>query len=145
MQDVCPCADGSMSKLILPRKYVQMATPVVFWHSKKLDHIMLPPSPVAPPPTGYQRIECRHAHEVDKWSARLRAQEKRLREMNDEERYNFEEPIRAHGIAELRKLLSKATDQANREFLAQSISNLERKREARRKEHVETYMHIEAN
>ena len=134
-----------MSRLILPRQNVQMSQPVVFWFSKKLDHIMLPPSPLAPAPTGYQRIECRHAHEVDKWSARLRAQEKRLREMNDEERYNFEEPIRAHGIAELRKLLANSTDQANREFLAQGISNLERKREARRKEHVETFMHIEAH
>src|SRR3954469_17202795 len=134
-----------MGRLILPRHNVQMSQPVIFWFSRSLDYIMLPPSPVAPAPTGYQRIECRHAHEVDKWSARLRAQEKRMRDMNDEERYNFEEPIRAHGIAELRKALANATDQPNREFLSASIANLEKKREARRKEYVETYMHIEAH
>jgi hypothetical protein len=129
--------------LWLPPRLAQMAKPVVFWWSQKLGHILLPASPIAPAPTGYQRIECRHAHEVDTWSARLRAQEKRIREMTDEERYNFEEPIRVHGIAELRKALQAATDPANRIFLARSIENLEAKREARRKEYVETYMHVE--
>src|SRR4051812_15780603 len=116
-----------MGRLILPRQYVQMSQPVIFWFCRTLDHIMCPPSPVAPPPTGYQRIECRHAHEVDKWSARLRAQEKRMRDMNDEERYNFEEPIRAHGIAILREQLAKATDKKNRIFLATNIALLEQK------------------
>lgn len=131
------------SGLILPRRYVQMAKPVVFWHSVKLDHILLPASPIAPAPTGYQRIECRHAHEVEKWSERLRQQEKRIREMTDEERYNFEQPIRDHGIAELRKALKAATDPMNRGFLLRAIENIESKREKARKEYVETYMHIE--
>ena len=126
------------------RQYAQMSKPVVFWFSKKLDFIMLPASTIAPPPTDYQRIECRHAHEVDLWSNKLRAQEKRLREMTDEERYNFEQPIRDHGIAELRKALQTANDPANRIFLARSIERLEQKREERRKEHVETYMAVEA-
>lgn len=129
--------------LLLPRKYVQMTKPVVFWWSQKLDHILLPASPIAPSPTGYQRIECRHAHEVEKWSECLRQQEKRIREMTDEERYNFEEPIRVHGIVELRKLLANATDPKNRIFLKRSIELLEQKREQRRKEYVETYMHAE--
>lgn len=134
-----------MTRLYLPRRQVQMSNPIVFWFSKRLDHIMVPASPIAPAPTGYQRIECVHAHQVDKWSERLRQQEKRIREMTEQERYNFEEPIRAHGIAELRKLLSKATDPINRIFLSSSIAQLERKRELRRKEYVETYMHAEAH
>lgn len=133
-----------MSKLWLPQRYVQMAKPVVFWFSKKLDHILLPPSPIAPAPNGYQRIECIHAHEVELWSNRLRAQEKRIREMTDEERYRFEEPIRAHMIQELRSLLQKATDAANRAFLLRSIELIEKKREQRRQEFVETFMHCEA-
>jgi len=132
-----------VTKLWLPQKYVQMSKPVVFWFSKKLDHIILPASPVAPAPNGYERIECRHAHEVDNWSGRLRAQEKRYREMTDEERYKFEEPIRVHMIAELRQLLRKATDPANRVFLERSIQVIEKKRELRRKEYVETCMHAE--
>jgi hypothetical protein len=131
------------SGLILPRRLVQMAKPVVFWHSAKLDHIMLPASPIAPAPTGYRRIECIHAHEVDKWSERLRQQEKRIREMTDEERYNFEQPIRDHGINELKKALRKANDPTNRIFLQRAIENIEAKREKARKEYVETYMHIE--
>lgn len=133
-----------MSRLILPHHYAQMSKPIVFWFSKKLDFIMLPASPIAPPPTDYQRIECRHAHEVDLWSKKLRSQEQRIREMTDEERYNFEEPIRAHGIQELRKALVNATDPINRIFLARSIEQLEKKRELRRKEYVETYMAVEA-
>ena len=117
---------------------------IVFWVSRKLNHIMCPPSPLAPAPTGYEKIECRYAHEVDKWSGKLRAQEKRLREMTDEERYNFEEPIRQHGIAELRKALAKANDPVNRQFLDAAIKALERKRESRRQEVVETFMHAEA-
>jgi hypothetical protein len=134
-----------MSELILPRHIcnAQMSKPVVFWFSKKLSHMMCPASPLAPAPAGYERIECRHAHEVDLWSNRLRAQEKRIREMTDEERYNFEEPIRAHMLSELRANLQKATDPVNREFLARSIEMIERKREQRRKEFVETAMHCE--
>ena len=137
-----------MSNLILPshlrRHHVQMTTPIVFWFSKRLDHIMNPPHWSVPAPEGYERIECKHAHEVDKWSARLRAQEKRIREMTEEERYNFEEPIRAHGLRILREQLQKATDPVNRVFLSSSIQALERKREQRRKEYVETFMHAEA-
>lgn len=133
-----------MGRLILPRRNVQMAIPIVFWYSKTLLHILVPPHWSVPAPEGYQRIECRHAHEVDLWSDRLRQQEKRIREMNEEERYNFEEPIRAHGIAMLRKALATCSDQVNREFIAISIKNLERKREKRRKEYVETYMAVEA-
>lgn len=134
-----------MSKLILPRQYVQMAKPVVFWVMRKPRFfIMCPPSPIAPAPQGYERIECIHAHEVDKWSKRLRDQEKSLREMTEEERYNFEEPIRAHGIALLREALTKATDPVNRGFIAASIASLEQKREQRRKEYTDTFMHCEA-
>jgi hypothetical protein len=135
-----------MGNLLLPRRNVQMATPIVFW-VMRVPHffIMNPPSHLAPPPQGFEKIECRHAHEVELWSNRLRQQEKRIREMTDEERYNFEEPIRAHGLQVLRELLAKATDSVNREFLAASIATLEKKRELRRKEVVETYMHIEAH
>ncbi len=134
-----------MSKLILPPRFAQMAKPIVFWYSRKNDFIMLPPSPLPPPPKGYERIECRHAHEVELWSSRLRAQEKRIREMTDLERYSYEEPIRAEMLTELRLLLQKATTPANKEFLAASIRFIEQKREQRRKEVTETFMHAEAH
>src|SRR6185437_15775678 len=134
-----------MSRLILPRKNVQMANPIVFWVMRVPDFfIMNPPSPLIPAPQGFEKIECRHAHEVELWSNRLRQQEKRIREMTDEERYNFEEPIRSYGLRVLREMLAKATDEKNRIFLATSIAALERKRELRRKEVVETFMHCES-
>jgi hypothetical protein len=135
-----------LSNLYVPKSYrqAQMSKPVVFWFNRKLQFIMCPPSPIAPPPNGYERIECRHAHEVELWSNRLRQQEKRIREMTEAERYAFEEPIRADMLQELRALLAKATDPVNREFLAASIRMIEQKREQRRKEVIETYMSCEA-
>jgi hypothetical protein len=47
--------------------------------------------------------------------------------MTDEERTTFEEPIRAHGM-QLREACQSYRP-VNREFLAASIANLEKKRE----------------
>ena len=120
------------SGLILPRQYAQMAEPVVFWWSSKLDHIMLPASPVAPPPVGYERIECRHANEVDIWSNRLRAQEKRFFEMTDLERFEYEGKIQSHMIDEMEKCLAASNDSKNKQFMEWFITNAKAKRAARR-------------
>jgi hypothetical protein len=134
-----------MSRLILPRQHqAQMSKPVVFWWSKKLQFIMVPPSHVVPAPEGFEKIECRHAHEVDTWSERLRQQEKRIHEMTLEERYNFEEPIRAHMMAELRKNLAEAKDPTNRAFLARAIEKISEKRENMRKDVIESKMACES-
>ena len=132
------------SGLILPRHLVQMAKPVVYWYASKIDWIILPADPNYPPIPGYQKIECTHAHEVDKWSAKLRAQEQRMRELKAEERYEVEDPIRSYGLAEMENALKTATDPANRLFLRRSIDNIKKKREQSAKEHWETYMACEA-
>lgn len=120
-----------MSKILVPahvRRQVQMSKPVVFWWSKKLGHIMVPPHWSVPEPVGYERIECRHAHEVDAWSERLRQQEKRILEMDMEQRYYFEEPIRAHMLEELKKNYREAKDPTNKAFLARAIEKIMEKR-----------------
>ena len=105
-----------------------MSTPVVFWFSKKLGHIMVPPHWSVPAPAGYESIECRHAHEVDLWSNRLRQQEERILEMDMEQRYYFEEPIRVHMMEELKKNYREAIDPINRAFLARAIEKIQEKR-----------------
>ena len=120
------------SGLILPRQYVQMAQPVYFWFSRKLDHIMVPADGLAPPPTGYERIECRHAHEVDTWSNRLRAQEKRFYEMTDLERFEYEGKIQSHIIEEMELCLSRATDAKNKQFMEWFIKKAKALRDSRR-------------
>lgn len=105
---------------------------------------MCPPSPVAPPPKGFERIECRHAFEVDMWSRRLRAQEKRVREMTETERFDYEGKIQHSIIEEMKQCLANSTDAPNREFMAYFIRQAEDKREKRRMEVVETYMHCES-
>jgi hypothetical protein len=134
-----------MGRIIIPGQHnAQMAKPIVFWWSQNLDHIMCPPSPIAPPPTGYVRVECRHANEVEIWSSRLRSQEKRIREMTDGERFEYEGKIQSHIIEELEQCLARSTDQLNREFVALALRDAKHKRETRRIEQVETFMACEA-
>jgi len=107
----------------------QMSTPIAFWYSKKLDHIMNPPSWIPDPPSGYIKIECRHAHEVELWSGRLRAQEKRIAEMTDEERYLYEDAVRGNAIAEARANVAKMTDPFNKQIAALIVDRMEASRE----------------
>ena len=136
-----------MSNLWLPpscrKQQAQMSKPIVFLYAKKVDWIILPADPNMELP-GYQRIECRHAHEVEKWSAKLRAQEKRMRDLKDEERYEVEEPIRAYGESEMRKALANCTDEKNRLFMVRSLERIREKREQAKKEYIESYMACEA-
>ena len=135
------------TNLILPSRYVrrnsQMAQAVVFWYNRSADFIMCPPSPIAPAPAGFEKIECRHAHEVDSWSARLRLQEKRVREMTEFERFEYEGKVQAQIIEEMKACYLRSNDPVNKEFMAIAIRNAEAKREQRKMEVMETYMHIE--
>jgi hypothetical protein len=120
----------------------QMSKAVVFWHNKKRDFIMNPPGPNCTPPPGYERIECRHAHEVDTWSARLRAQEKRIHEMTVEERYVFEDAIRFDMLAEMRKQLAEAVTPFQKGFLAAAIAHFEQRRDDARPAHTKFESHM---
>jgi len=134
-----------VSNLILPPQYAQMAKPVVFWFNRSADFIMLPASPIAPPPKGFERIECRHAHEVDIWSRRLRRQEQRVREMTEVERFEYEGKIQSGIIEEMKRCLANSTDPTNKQFLAYFIAQAEKKREDRRLELAVSYMECEAS
>jgi hypothetical protein len=133
-----------MSGFYLPRRQVQMSKPIVFWYQKKTDFIMCPPSPIAPPPKGFIKIECRHAVDVDIWSRRLRRQEKRIREMTDIERFEYEGKIKSEIIEEMKRCLANSTDSVNKQFMAAAIRMAEEQREKRRMEVVETWMACEA-
>ena len=133
-----------MSGLYLPRKQSQMSKPVCFWYHPKTQFIMCPPSPIAPPPAGFQRIECRKAYEVDMWSRRLRRQEQRVREMTEVERFELEGKIQSDIIAEMKRCLASSTDSVNKQFMEFFIRKAEEKRQQRRMEIAETFMHCEA-
>jgi hypothetical protein len=135
-----------MSTLIVPRHLARPAhkPKIVFWHQPKTGFIMCPPSPVAPPPQGFQKIECQNAAEVDMWSRRLRRQEKRLHEMTEAERFEYEGRIQSDIIEEMKKCLAASNDTTNREFMAYFIRMAEEKREKRRMEVIETWMACEA-
>lgn len=138
-----------MSDLILPascRQNAQMSKPIVFWHNIKRDHIMNAPGVDIKPPSGYVRVECRHAHEVEDWSSRLRAQEKRVHEMDDDDRYRYEDALRYDMILELKKNLEVSHDLRNRLFIKSAIEHFEAQRDKARPEHIvrETYQACES-
>lgn len=134
-----------MSELIIPR-YLAKRKPqkIVFWFNKKADFIMCPPSPLAPPPAGFQKVECQNASEVQKWSSRLRTQEKRVYEMTELERYELEGKIQSDIIAEMEECYRNSTDPVNREFMAYHIRLAKAHRAQRRPQARETFMHCEA-
>jgi hypothetical protein len=133
-----------MNTLIVPKRYAHKPK-IVFWHQPKTGFIMCPPSPIAPPPYGFQKIECQNAAEVDMWSRRLRRQEKRMHEMTEVERFELEGRIQSDIIDEMKSNLAKCTDEKNRQFLLYFIRQAEEKREKRRMEVIETFMHCEAS
>lgn len=135
-----------MTQLYVPSRLAKKAhkPKVVFWHQPKTDWIMCPPSPLAPAPFGFQKIECQNAAEVDMWSRRLRRQEKRMHEMTEAERFELEGKIQFDIIEEMKKCLANSTDETNRRFMQYFIRQAEEKREKRRMEVVETFMHCEA-
>ncbi len=122
---------------------------IVFWFSKKLDHIRVGAPEWMPIPKnlvmlGYDKIVCRSAHEVGIWSQKLRDQERRLREQTDEQREAFEGPILQKMRQDLHYQMANARNQINRDFVRQALVKLDEYEEKRRKENTESYQHVEA-
>lgn len=122
-----------------------MSKAIVFWYCKDTDHIMVG-HPTARPAPGYQKIECVHAHEVEKWSKRLTDQQTRMKEFTDEEWYVYEDKIMAQQRAELVKNYENSFDIRNRLFIKAAIDHLDKRREEKRPKHIkrESYMAVEA-
>ncbi len=137
------------SPLLIPKAYqrrnVQMSKAIVFWFNKELDHIMVG-HPTACPAAGYQKIECIHAHEVEKWSKKLTDQQERMKQYDDEEWYQFEDKIMLQQRAELVRNLEASHDETNRLFIKAAIDHIDKRREEKRPKHIkrEAYMAVEA-
>ncbi|PWT73822.1 MAG: hypothetical protein C5B60_07675 [Chloroflexi bacterium] len=115
---------------------------MVFYYSQKLDRILVGFPENYPAPFGFQKIVCRSAHEVEKWSERLRQQERRDDEMKDEEREAIEAPLREYARKELQHLMANARNNVNRDFCRQALQRID---EMERKNKMKTvrFMHAE--
>lgn len=121
---------------------------VVFYHSKKLNHITIGAPEAYPVPQimmnwGYHKVVCRTAREVEIWSGKLRDQERREAEKTDEEREAFEGPLRDALRKDLVTRMLNAKDAINREFCRQSIAKIDAKNEEMRKNKRESFQHVE--
>jgi hypothetical protein len=106
----------------------QLSKAIIYWYNRKRDYIVVgAPEPIKAP-SGYETIRCIHAHEADKWSERLRAQERRLAQMTDEERLAFEDAVAAENIAEARKNLARMPDSFNKQIAALIVERMEASR-----------------
>ena len=140
----------SHTGLIIPShlKGGQKRVAVVFYYSKKLNHITVgAPEQYPVPPImanwGYDKVICRNAHDVELWSAKLRDQERREAEKTDEEREAFEGPLRDLLRKDLVTRMMNAKDNTNREFCRQAIAQIDKKAEEVKKMKRESFQHIE--
>ena len=135
----------SNSGLWVPRTLPQAkkTVSVVFYYSKKLDRVLVGFPENFPAPKGFLKIVCTTAAEVDRWSAKLRAQEKREDDLTEEQREAVEGPIRAYARAELHRLMANARNALNRDFCRSALAKMDED-ENRRKMKKESFMHCEA-
>jgi hypothetical protein len=129
---------------ITPRN-AQMGKKIYFWHNPRTDHIYQGAGPQFDSfmPPGYERITCNHAWEAERWSQRLRDQEKRIAEATDYERELIEGPMRVDLRAELNKKIKEARNGVNRRLLEVSLQKLN-ELEAKGKAVRESWLHVEA-
>ena len=117
----------------------------VFYHNPTSGHILVGfPEQFACPHKGYVKIVCETAAEVDRWSQKLRDQEKRHEEMTDEQRESIEGPMRKAARAELYQKMVNARNAMNREFCRFAIEQIDAYEENLKKKKVESFMHAEA-
>ncbi len=134
-----------MTTLWLPKsvKPAVKRTAVVFYWNKDTDHTLVGfPEQFPCPHKGYQKIVCQNAADVDRWDAKLRAQEKRIEEMTDEQREAIEGPMRRQARAELYTLMANARNEFNREFCRQGIAKIDEYEEELKKKKTEKFQHI---
>jgi hypothetical protein len=129
-------------------KPAHKAIAIVFWHSQKLNRIVvgLPeqyPVPAVLQQLGFNKVVCRSAHDVEIWSQKMRDQDRRDEEMTDEQREAFEGPIRQAIRADLHWKMMNSRNAINREFCRQALVKMEED-EKKHKSQRESYMHVEA-
>jgi hypothetical protein len=136
-----------MGKIIISggeRRQVQMSKPVAFWYNRNFDFIWNPPSALIDnPPEGFERILCYHAHEVEFWSKKLRAQEILQHEMQEAKRKEVEDAIEKASIDELRQGLQNSNDSVNKEFMARALEKAQKRRDTRKPWTIEPAMACE--
>jgi hypothetical protein len=96
-----------------------------------------------PAPRGAEKIVCETATEVDKYDRILREQERADHEMTEEERYEFEAPIRKYLREDLYNRMVNSKNTINREFCRMALAKMD-EYEAKNKERKESVQHIVA-
>ncbi len=131
--------------LWLPKRLrpARKLTKVVFYFNWTTQHIMVGfPEEFPCPLPGYTKIVCQNAAEVDKWDKKMRDQERRIEEMTDEQRAQFEQPIRDYARKQLIHQMLTARNDLNREFCRQALKNMDEWDEQQKKKKKESFQHI---
>jgi len=122
---------------------------IVFWHSQKLNRIVVGLPEAYPVPKilqdlGFNKVVCRTARDVEIWSQKMRDQEKRDEEMTDEQREAFEGPIRQKIRADLHYRMVNSRNALNREFCRQALQKMDQDEQKNRVTR-DSWMHVEAH
>jgi hypothetical protein len=122
---------------------------IVFWHSQKLNRIVVGLPEQYPVPSvlrhmGFNKVVCRTAHDVEIWSQKMRDQDRRDEEMTDAEREAFEAPLRQQIRADLQWKMMNSRNAINKEFCRQALIKMDED-EQKHKVTRESFMHVEAH
>jgi hypothetical protein len=133
------------SHLKSARKHIR----IVFYYNRQQDRVEVgAPDQYPLPPVlarlGYEKVVCETAHEVEIYSEKKRRQDKRDAEMSAEERELAEGPIRDAIRKDLNYKMLTARNQINRDFCKYALMKMDQEDEKRKKEKIESYMHVEA-
>lgn len=133
------------SGLILPPSYrnAQLSKKIVFYKHVKTGRITMGFPEEFQAPRGQQKIVCTSAAEAERWSQRMRDQDRLDEEMTEYERELVEGPMRDYARKELQTLMANARNPFNRDFCEYALKQIDEK-EAKGKMIRLSYLHSEA-
>jgi len=117
---------------------------IVFYYNPAIDRVEVGfPEEFDCPLPGYQKIVCQTARDVEKWSEKKRQQDRRDKELTDEQREAIEGPVRDAVRKELVSKMMNSRNQINRDFCRWALQKMDEQDDLRKKQKIESYMHSE--
>ena len=118
---------------------------IVFWVINKTQRIVVGCPEAWPAPRGMTKVVCRTTREVEKWSQKMRDQDRRDEEMSAAERDLVEGAMREYARADLNHRMATSTNQMNRDFCHFALQKMDEEDARRKMEKRESWMHCESH
>jgi len=120
-----------------------LTTPVVFWLDTLNGTVKmgLPEQYEAPP--FHEKIVCNTVWDVERWSQKMREQDRIRQQMEDDKRGAEEERIRGEIRSHIHHLIANSKNNLNRDFLKKYLEKSDKLPNDPTRWNRESYLHIE--